>query len=138
MSTTHLSGPLALGGDSVFTATAAKTLVANDNGLTVMLNNATGVTITLPVHKAGLRFKFITGATFATTSFIIIANAADLDTLEGSLIVAGAAVTVASADQLNFIAAAENVGDFVELFSDGTTWHVFGNALTAGGITATG
>ncbi len=138
MSTTHFSGPLAIGSDSVFTVTAAKTLVANDNGLTLMLNNAAGVTITLPEHKAGLRFKFIVGAAFATTNFVVIAPTAGLDTLEGSLIVAGAAVTVALADQINFVASAENVGDFAELFSDGATWHVFGCALLTGGMTATG
>ena len=138
MGTTHFSGPLAIGSGSVETITAAKTLVANDNGKTLMLNNATGVTITLPAHSIGLRFKFITGAAFATTNFIVVAAATDLDTLEGSLIVAGAVVTVAAADQINFVATAENVGDFVEFFSDGTTWHVFGNALTTGGLTATG
>ncbi len=138
MSTTHFSGPIAVGSGSVMTPTAAKTLVADDNGSTIMLNAAAGFTITLPAHKAGLRFKVITGAVFATTNFIIAAAAADVDTIEGSLIVAGAVVSVVAADQVNFVASAENVGDFVELFSDGTTWHVFGNALTTGAITATG
>jgi len=138
MSVSHFSGPIAVGSDSVKTPTAAITLTADDNGSTIMLNAAAGFNITLPAHKAGIRLKFITGAAFATTNFIIIAPTAGLDTLEGSLIVAGAVVTVAAADQINFVASAENIGDFVELFSDGVTWHVFGNALTAGAITATG
>jgi len=58
--------------------------------------------------------------------------------MEGSMIVAGAVVDVDAADQINFVATAENIGDFVEVFSDGTYWHVFGNALTAGALTATG
>lgn len=138
MSVTHFSGPIAVGAGSVMTPTAARTLVANDNGSTIMLNAAAGFTITLPAHKAGLRFKVMTGAAFATTNFIVAAAAADVDTLEGSLIVAGAVVTVNAADQINFVASAENIGDFIELFSDGTTWHVFGNGLTTGSITATG
>jgi hypothetical protein len=38
-------------------------------------------------------------------------------------------------DVITFVATAENIGDFVEVWSDGTSWFVFGNALTAGGIT---
>lgn len=136
MATTHFSGPLAIGSGSVETISAVKTLTANDNGKTFLLNAAAGVTITLPSHASGLRFKFITGAAFATTNFIIAA--ADVDTMEGSMIVAGVVVDVAAADQINFVATAENIGDFVEVFSDGTYWHTFGNALTAGALTATG
>jgi len=144
MSITNFSGPVNSNGGfqngtaSVITPTAATTLTKEDNGKTIMLNAAVGFTITLPKHLAGIKLKFITGAAFATTNFVIAAPTSDQDTLEGSLIVAGAVVTVNLADQLNFVATAENVGDFVELFSDGTTWHVFGNALLTGGITATG
>jgi len=144
MSTTNFSGPVASsngfqsGSGSVLTPTAATTLTSADNGKTVMLNASVGFTITLPAHSAGLSFKFITGAVFATTNFVIIAPTAGLDTLEGSLIVAGAVVTVNAADQINFVATAENIGDFVTLFSDGATWHIFGNALSTGAITATG
>jgi len=139
MAITHFSGPIGLGSASLETITAAKTLVGkDDNGKTFMLNAATGFTVTLPAHAAGLRFKFVVGAVFATDNFIVLANSADLDTMEGSVIVAGAVVTVNAADQINFVATAENIGDFAEFLSDGTTWHVFGNALSSGGITATG
>ena len=142
MGTTHFSGPVSSaagfqnGTGSVVTPTAVTTLTSADNGKTYMLNAAAGFAITLPAHVAGLQFRFITGAAFATTNFTIVA--ADVDTMEGSLIVAGAVVTVDAADQINFVATAENIGDFVTVFSDGATWHVFGNALTTGAITATG
>lgn len=137
MATTHFSGPIALGTGSVEVINSAKNLTANDNGKTFVFNNATGVTIFLPlVANTGWRAKFYTGAVFATSNFVVASF--EGDNLEGSLIVAGAVVTVDAADQINFVATAENIGDFIEVFSDGSTWFVFGNALTTGGITATG
>ena len=143
MSATHLSGPVVseagfqAGARSVQTIAAAITLTADDNGKTFILNAAGGVTITLPaVTNTGWSAKFITGAAFATTNFVVAC--AEGDKLEGSLIVAGAVVDCDAADQINFVSTAENIGDFVEVFSDGTYWHVFGNALTTGALTATG
>jgi hypothetical protein len=143
MAATHFSGPVVStagfqsGSGSVEVVAAADTLVAADNGKTFILNAAAGVTITLPaVTTTGWRAKFITGAAFATTNFVVAC--AEGDKMEGSMIVAGAVVDVDAADQINFVATAENIGDFVEVFSDGTYWHVFGNALTTGGLTATG
>lgn len=143
MANTNFSGPVVstngfqAGSGSVEVVSAADTLTSADNGKTFILNNATGVTITLPaVATTGWRAKFITGAVFATDNFIVAS--AEGDNMEGSVLVAGAIVTVDAADQLNFVATAENIGDFVEVISDGTYWHVFGNALTTGAITATG
>lgn len=143
MGSTTFSGPVIstngfqAGSGSVSTAAAAATLVTADNGKTFILNAAAGVTITLPaVTNTGWRAKFITGAAFATTNFVVAS--AEGDNMEGSMIVAGAVVDVDAADQINFVATAENIGDFVEVFSDGTYWHVFGNALTTGALTATG
>ena len=134
---THFSGPIALGSASVQTITAATTLTKDDNGSVFILNAAAGAAVTLPaVTNTGWRAKFITGAAFATTPWVI--TSAEGDNLEGSVIVAGAVVTVDAADVVNFVESAENIGDFVEVFSDGTYWHVFGNALTSGALTATG
>jgi hypothetical protein len=58
--------------------------------------------------------------------------------MEGSIIVAGAVVDVDAADQLNFVHTADNLGDYVDIWSDGSKYFVFGNALNSGGITATG
>lgn len=143
MSATHFSGPVISqngfqsGSGVVSTPTAAATLTAADNNKVVMLNAAAGFTITLPaVTAVGWRARFITGAAFATTNFVVAS--AEGDNMEGSVLVAGAIVDVDAADQINFVATAENVGDFIEVFSDGVSWHVFGNALTAGALTATG
>lgn len=121
---------------SIKTITGATTLTAADNGKVCVLNAAAGAAVTLPALAAGLHFKFITGAVFTTTPWVI--TSAEGDNIEGSLIVAGAVVDVDAADVINFVESAENIGDFVELVCDGTYWHAFGNALTTGALTATG
>ena len=136
MAVTHFSGPLAVGADSVEVITAGKTLTADDNGMTFILGDAASGDITLPaVTNTGFRCTVITGFAITSASALISAEG---DNLEGSMIVAGAVVDVDAADQINFVETAENIGDFVSVFSDGTYWHTFGNALTTGALTATG
>lgn len=142
MAKTRFSGPVSsgkgfqAGSGSIETVAAADTLVEADNGKTFILNAAAGVTITLPaVTKTGWRAKFITGAVFATSNFVVAS--AEGTNMEGSMVVAGVVVDVAGASQINFVNTAENIGDFIEVISDGTYWHVFGNALTTGALTAT-
>lgn len=117
--------------------TAAQTLDAGtDNNKIIVLGDAAPGNITLPaVTNTGFRVRVITG--FAITSAVALVSA-EGDNMEGSLIVNGAAVTVDAADQINFVETAENIGDWVEVISDGTYWHVTGVGLTAGSLTATG
>lgn len=118
------------------TITGATTVATTDNGK-VFFVSGTGAAITLPaVTNTGFRAKFVVSGAIATSSFAI--TSAEGDNMEGSVIVAGAVVDVDAADVVNFVHTAENIGDFVEVISDGTSWHVFGNALNTGGITATG
>lgn len=117
--------------------TAGKTCDANlDNGKTFILGDAAPGDITLPaVTNTGFRCTVITG--FAITSAAALISA-EGDNMEGSLVVNGAAVDVDAADQINFVETAENIGDRVDVISDGTYWHVTGTGLTAGSLTATG
>lgn len=94
MAATHFSGPVVstagfqAGASSVQVISAAITLAAADNGKTFILNAAGGVTVTLPaVTSTGWRGKFITGAAFATTNFVVAC--AEGDKMEGSMLVAG-------------------------------------------------
>lgn len=117
--------------------TAGKTCDANlDNGKTFILADAAPGTITLPaVTNTGFRCSVIVGA--AITDNGILASA-EGDNMEGCLTVAGVVVDVDAADQINFVDTAENIGDRVDVISDGTYWHVVGWALTSGALTATG
>lgn len=132
MAITHFSGPVALGSGSIETITGAYTVVAADNGKTFVLNAAAGAAITLPAPSAGFKLKFITGANFATTDWVITATGA---IMFGSVQEAGAQQTVSGATTINLELAAEAVGDYIELQSDGTNWYVNGMFATALSVT---
>jgi len=137
--TTHFSGPLALGAESmpgsadVGGLSAATTLtVANSNGMTFNLNGGTGFAITLPAATQGWRCKFFIGAVFSTD---FVFTAAATGTLEGMILEAGAVQTIAAADTITLEDGVENVGDWFEFWSDGTTIFVTGMTLTALSVT---
>ena len=111
------------------------TLTMADSGK-IFLVSGTGGTVTLPAPTAGFNIRFVTSGGLTSANTVIAGGTADV--MEGSIIVAGAVVDVDAADQLNFVHTADNVGDFVDIWSDGTSYFVFGNALNSGGITATG
>lgn len=117
--------------------TAGKTCDAGlDNNKTFILGDAAPGTITLPaVTNTGFKCRVICG--FAITTNAVVASA-EGDNIEGAVMVASTVVGVDAADQINFVATAENIGDEIELISDGTYWHVRGSALTTGALTATG
>ena len=138
MSTTHFSGPIALGAASMPLSgdknglSAAKTLTADEsNGMSYILDGGTGFAITIPAATQGWACKFTVGAAF-TTDFVITAPAA---IMQGCILEAGAVQDVAGATTLTLEDGTENVGDFIDLWSDGTSIFVTGNFLTAASIT---
>lgn len=139
---THFSGPIKLGANSMLLSTdrggisAAVTLTADEsNGQTYILNGGTGVGITLPVPTKGWHCKFVVGAAFAT-DFVFTAGTAD--TFQGCIIEAGAVQDVDAADTITLEDGVENIGDWIEFWSDGTNTYVFGNFLTAASVTPAG
>lgn len=135
---THFSGPIKLGEGSMRLSTdvgglsAAKTLTADEsNGQHYILDGGTGFAITLPAATKAWACKFTVGAAFAT-DFVITAPAA---ILEGCILEAGAVQDVAGATTLTVEDGVENVGDYIDLWSDGTSIFVAGNFLTAASIT---
>jgi len=111
------------------------TLTAADSGKTFKVSGSGG-TVTLPAPTEGFNVRFVTTGGLDTAHTVIAGGTADK--MEGSLIVAGAVVDVDAADQINFVHSADNLGDFVDIWSDGSNYYVFGNALTSGALTATG
>ena len=118
------------------TPTAAVTLLASQSGADVYLNATAGFAITLPAVAAGLNFRFTVAAAFATTNFTVVTPGL-VDIIQGGATVAGSDVPAADEDTISFVATAELKGDFVELWSDGTSWFVNGRGTTAGSITFT-
>lgn len=142
MSATHFSGPVVSaagfqqGAGASETATAATTLTAADSGKTILLNLTAGFATTLPAPVAGMSFKFVLAALITGDMTIVTNGSANI--IQGTLIVNGASVTGANEDTITFANAAETVGDFIELESDGTNWWIVGGiAAAAGGITLT-
>jgi hypothetical protein len=120
--------------ENVVTPTAATTLTHGDSGKTIMLNAAAGFAITLPTPKAGLKFKFVVGAAFATTNFTVVAT----DTIiQGGADVNSTFVPASDENTISFVASAENLGDYVELTCDGTNYYANGVGTAAGSITFT-
>ena len=123
--------------NAVETISAAKTLKPTDTGKVFILDNATGATVTLPALDYGFNCKFVVGAAFATSNWVI--DSAEGDNISGTLLVNGAVVAASAEDQINFVATAETVGDHIELIADkgNNQWIVTGVAGATGGITAT-
>lgn len=126
---------------NVETISADTTLTRDDDGKVFILDNETGETITLPAIGSGVkRLKFIVGAAFATDNWII--DSAEGDNMNGIIADMGstvAGVPVGAEDQINFVASAETIGDWVELIADegNSQWLVTGMCTANGGITAT-
>ena len=143
MAATHFSGPVlsvngfAPGASSVKDVTGATTLTTADNGKIISLNAAAGAAITLPaVTNTGFTCKFVVSTLFATSDWVISSAAGD--DIEGCFNIASTLTTVDAADSFTFELGAENVGDWVEVVSDGTSWLVYGVGLGALSLSSTG
>ncbi len=131
MAATHFSGPVALGSGSIEIISADKILSAKeDNGKTLILKAATGFNVRLPKHEAGLQFKFLIGSNFITDNWVVTVPASGVATMQGNIQDgAGTSINVSDADQISFLATNEDVGDFIEMISDGIAWYVHGQVL---------
>ncbi len=132
---THVVNPARRERNEVDQVTAAVTLTAADRGKWYELAASAGVTVTLPAVSSGLNFRFVVANAFDTSNYVI--DSAEGDNIDGNLIVNGAAVAASGEDQINFVASAESVGDFIDIWSDGNKWYVWGIGNSAGAITAT-
>ena len=114
---------------------AAQTLTTADNGKTILLGDAAPGDVTLPaVTNTG--FKVRVQCNFAITSSAAVISA-EGDNISGLLIVNGATVLAEVEDQINFILNLAEIGDYIDLVSDGAAWIVTGAGGATGSITAT-
>jgi hypothetical protein len=134
MSTTILYGDekLAL---VVETITGAKTLTASDSGKSFTLLASAGAQVTLPaVAVKGFKARFTVGQLFATTNWTL-KSATNI--IQGSANVNSVLVPGANENTISFVATADSVGDYIEIYSDGTNFYAYGIGALAGGITFT-
>jgi hypothetical protein len=135
-----VGGDLTVGGavtgdfETVAVSTAT-TLTAAQSGSVFVFSS--GVTVTLPaVTNAGWNARFAVGTAFASSNAVI--DSAEGDNIDGTLIVAGAVVDCRGEDQLDFVNDGEQLGDYVEIYSDGSKWLIADSgALTTAKLTCT-
>ena len=108
--------------------TATYTVGAEQSGTIFTLNKDDGITVTLPVPAAGLKFEFVV-ATAPTTSVTIVTNAS-ANIIHGQITTsedaAGCVACAASSDTITLVANLAIVGDRVNVVSDGTSYFVGG------------
>jgi hypothetical protein len=118
--------------------TADNTITVAESGKTFYVQTSVS-TSTLPsvTTASGTTYRFVVSGAIATNDFRVVS--AEGDNIEGSLIVAGAVVDCDAADRINFVTDGENIGDFVEVRSNGVYWLVTqSNALTSAKLTCSG
>ena len=132
---THVNNDVVRIKNDVDAVSAAVTLTSADSGKWYELAASAGVVVTLPAVESGLNFRFVVANAFDTSNYVI--DSAEGDNIDGILVVNGASVAASGEDQINFVASAESVGDFIDMWSDGNKWYVWGIGNSAGSITAT-
>jgi len=111
------------GGLSSTTTTSGDFTLTGDETGKIVLFGTTGATTTLPaVTESGAVFIFSVQTAFDTNDMTILS--AEGDNIDGSLFVNDAIVACSGEDKIQFWADGEQIGDFVELFSDGTSWNI--------------
>lgn len=116
--------------------TTTNVITAAESGSTFVLNSATAFVSTLPSVAAGLRYRFIVGATIVTGGNHTIVPTDD-DTIYGGAVVAGAEVAASAEGSINLIADLTLPGDQLDVICDGTNWYVNGHFVTASSLTFT-
>ncbi len=119
---------------TVSTYVASTTLTNADSGKTFILTTTTEFVLPATSTSAGVHYKFVVGGGITANATI---RTSDLgNNIEGTLIVAGAVVDCDAEDTITFVADGENIGDYVELWSNGTYWFIGDSgALTGSKLT---
>ena len=134
MATTHFSGPVAVGAGRVKEISAATTLTKDDSGSLVALTGIVGYAVTLPAaaDAKGASYRFVVQDLFATTDWVITSPAANM---YGVLSELSTIQEVAAATTINLELAADTIGDWIAVESDGTNWYVSGYCAKTGSVT---
>ena len=119
--------------------TAAVTLTNEDSGKIFMLDSAGGAyQITLPVAAnldAGWNCKFVTKEDTPTADITIAAGSAIIDFVQKDAAGDAGASTAGTAVSNILVEAASKQGDYINIFTDGTTYYADGLSGVATGHT---
>lgn len=114
--------------------TATNTIAIAESGTTYYLSGS-WQEHTLPATSTpGQIYRFYVGGALSATTTIVTADG--VDSINGTLQVAGAVVDCDDEDTMEFVDNLENIGDFFELRTDGTDWFIGASgALTGSALT---
>ena len=119
--------------------TAAVTLTNEDCGKIFMLDSAGGAyNITLPVAanlESGWNCKFVTKEDTPTADITIAAGSAIIDFVQKDAAGDAGASTAGTAVSNILVEAASKQGDYISIFTDGTTYYAHGLSGVATGHT---
>jgi hypothetical protein len=118
------------------TTTATTTLVAADSGTTYYVTSVSSTNFVLPATStaAGAIYRFVIDGALTGDAHVYTADYSNI--IEGSMIVAGAVVDCDAEDTITFVSDGENIGDFIELRSNGVNWLIGASgALTSSKMT---
>lgn len=119
------------------TTASTNTLTITESGRTFFVSNSSTVFV-LPATStaAGVHYRFVVGG--AIDGNVTIRTSDLGKDIEGTLLVAGAVVDCAAEHTITFVADGANIGDYFELFSDGSHWIIGDSgALTGSKLTCT-
>jgi len=111
----------------------ATTVTAAQTG-SVFFVGAAGDVFTLPAPAAGLNYRFIVDALYITTPMTIVTTSS-ANIFQGNVLSAATAVVCVAKDSIAIVETAESLGDWVQVYSDGTSWFVQGQAAVTGALT---
>jgi hypothetical protein len=127
--------------DKTETVAATNAISADESGSVFFLSHATEFVSTLPAPTAGLHFTFIVANAPETDSYTIVTNASAniiVGNASSAEDAAGSCDFEASGcDTITFVDGKAVVGDWVELFCDGTNWFTRGCSSVQDAITFT-
>ena len=103
----------------------AYTMLASDSGKTFMLSATGGtVAITLPTTLAvGLHYKFVTLEDTPSNAITIGAGSAIIDMVQKDAGGNASNSTAGTAVDNIIVGATSTQGDYINIFTDGTTWY---------------
>jgi hypothetical protein len=124
----------------VIDLTALATLDAKLSGSIITLGTAGGFTVTLPAPFVGGEFRFV--AKVAPTTAYILSTAASGNVVQGVVLTtdvnsATDPTNTAASDTITFAANKARIGDYVDIWSDGTYWYASAVSILFDGITFT-
>lgn len=144
--TLAVTGTLSAGGTALTNvrrnaevSAATNILTAAECGKTLFLNSDTEFQTTLPAISTaaiGCEFEFIVTAAAAGANYTVITGNTKEAIINGFINVANVAAACGSEDTITFVDG-NAVGDNVRLISDGTSWIIQGEAVTAAKLTCT-